>query len=279
MANVRRINPDEWIPSGGGLFSETCFHKSNPTLMAKFMAGNTTEDDLLREISRSQYAYRLGLPTPAPGELVSDGKRLGIMFERIVGKISYARAIGEHPEEIDSLAREFAQTAKILHSTPCDTKAVPSVKQIYERSIRRNEFRGEKVVKRALDFLYSLPDVAYCLHGDLHFGNMIKAGGKTYLIDLVNLCWGPSLVDFGMIPSLLSFGKVAPEEFFRNYHCTPEQAAKFWLSFLKAYFGEETDLNLKQKEIQPYVAIRAIASEGEAGFYVPSSDVDEVFGS
>lgn len=277
--NARLINLDEWIPSGGGIFSEIYFHRSNPARMIKFMAGNTTEDDLLREVSNSQYAYRIGLPTPAPGELVTDGKRLGLMFERIVGKVSYARAIGEHPEEIGSLAEEFAGIVRILHSTPCDTSAVPSVKQIYEASIRRNVFRSKEVIKRALDFLYSLPDVATCLHGDLHFGNMIKAEGKTYLIDLVNLCYGPPLIDFGMIPNLLTFSKVAPEKFIEDYHCTPEQAAGFWLAFLKAYFGEDIDLALKQKEIQPYVAVRAIASEGEAGFYVPSSDVDEIFGS
>ena len=272
----RFIDMSEWTASGGGAFSETYFHKSDSTFLLKMMAGNASEKDLKREFSNASAAYRLGLPTPEPGELVTDGKRIGILFKRMVDKISYARAIGQYPDRIDHLAKDFSATVKKLHATDCPEGLFPDVRVSYAELIRNNKFRSEAVRRHALDFLLSIPDCPTFLHGDLHFGNMVMSGGRSYIIDLTNLCHGHPYIDFGMIPALLLFSEAFPEKFVEDYHCTPEQATMFWHCFLKEYFGPGTDTRKKEEELKPYAALRLLSSETEFGAPVPISSADEL---
>lgn len=275
--DMRAIDLNEWEQTGSGAVGMSYFHKTDPTLMLKFMSEGTRIENIEKELNNSRNVYNLGIPTPNPGEMVTDGKRIGIMFERIKGKRSYAKMIGEEPQNIDALAKEFVAMAKLVHSTPCDTSKFKGIKEFSKEMINGNQFRSDALKEKALNYVFSMPDATTCLHGDLHMGNIIKAGDKSYMIDLLDFSYGHYLFDFGTLGSLIVVMKNMEPIFEREYHCTIAQGTQFWHSVLKEYFGPDTDVNRKIDELRPFIAIKTLCMEKESGIRIPDIAAKEVF--
>lgn len=274
---MKLINLDEWVQTGNGAVGMSYFHKSDPTLMLKFMNAGTDIRNIEKELNNSRNIFEMGIPTPKPGELVTDGERHGIVFERIPDKRSYARSIGEEPETIDALAEQFAKMAIQLHSTPCNKSKFRSVKELYGEMIMNNPFRSDRLKQQAINMLESAPDCDTCLHGDLHFGNVIHAADKHYFIDLLDFCYGYYMFDFGAMGSLIKVMKNMEPIFEREYHCTVAQGTQFWESFLKGYFGKDTDIRAKEEELRPYIAVKTLTMETESNIQIPEASADEVY--
>lgn len=264
---MKKIDLNDWEETGRGAFGITYFHKINPTWMLKFVDSSTPIEEVEQEIKTSQEVYELGIPTPKPGELVTDGARTGMVFERIVGKRSFARAVGEEPQRIKEFAIRYAQLVKQLHSTPCNTAKFKNAKEFNKNIILENQFRSNDVKQFAIEKLQIVPDATTCLHGDLHFGNMILTEDKNYFIDLGDFCYGYPLFDLAMqyiLPVIVDDAR-----FERDFHCTKAQATLFWNEFLKIYFGPEKDLSNFTKELEPYVLFRLITAETKVGRRLP----------
>ncbi|MBQ0025591.1 MAG: phosphotransferase [Bacteroidales bacterium] len=274
--NITRINLDEWVESGGGALGVTYFHKSDPSMIVKFNNATNTLEDIQREISISRKVFEMGIPSPEPSEMVTDGKRYGMMFKRIYNKISYARMIGSYPEKIDQTAAEMAALAKQLHSTRCDTSTIPNVKVLYRNLILRNNLHDEQIKQGALNLIDSIPDRDTCLHGDFHFGNVIKADGKSYFIDLGNFCYGDPYFDLAMLAEITVLASLDSKYTCSLYHCTPEQIVTFWKCFVKHYMGTDDPEGAKRL-ILPYIAIRQLGMEVESGKVIPDSATTETF--
>ena len=104
----KTIDLNDYILTGGGFMGESYNHKDDSEIMLKVYPLDWAR--LARnEYDRAGKAYALGVPTPEPKELVQvpDG-RLGIVFQRIQGKKSFARAVGEDPSRTEELATRFA---------------------------------------------------------------------------------------------------------------------------------------------------------------------------
>lgn len=274
---MKTIDLSEWEQSGGGAVGMSYFHKTDQSLMLKFMNPDTSIENVKKELDNSRNVYDLELPTPRPGELVTDGERQGIVFERILGKRSFAKMIGEEPDNIENLAIQFAKMAKQLHSTPCNKSNFKSVKQLYGEMIKANPFR-ENLKEKALNMLESMPDADTCLHGDLHFGNVIQSGdGKNYLIDLLDFCYGYYMFDFGAIGSLIKAMVPMENIFFREYHCSIAQATRFWIAAQKEYFGQDVDLKAKEDEFRPFVALKTLTMETESNICLPDVSANELY--
>lgn len=274
---MRKIDLSEWNQTGGGAVGMSYFHKTDQSLMLKFMNPDTKIENIEKELANSRNVYDLGLPTPRPGELVTDGTRMGIVFERIAGKRSFAKMIGDEPENIDNLAVQFARITKQLHSTPCNKSNFKSVKQLFGEMIKANPFR-ENLKEKALNLLDSMPDSDTCLHGDLHFGNIIQSGdGHNYLIDLLDFCYGYYMFDFGAISSLLKAMVPMENIFYREYHCSIAQATQFWITVQKEYFGQDTDLEALDQKIRPFTAIKTLCMETESNICLPDVSANEIY--
>ena len=126
--NYLRINLDEYTLSGAGGTALTYTHKTEKRL-AKLFSPGFAADMAAQEFNTSKTVYELGIPTPRPIRLVTDGERYGAEYELIENKRSFARIISEEPECLEPLSKEFAKLARSIHATPADITRVPSMKQ------------------------------------------------------------------------------------------------------------------------------------------------------
>lgn len=258
---MTRIDLNDWTESGAGYFGTSYSNKTDETLLLKMLKPGFPSSMIEEEHQLALKVCSLGIPTPRPFDLVTDGECCGIIYQRLPDKISYARMLGRHPELSDSLAEDLAALTHRLHSITCPADKFSDVKVKMRSAVLNNNFHDEYFKGKALALLESLPDGDSCIHGDLHFGNVILSGGNSYFIDLGNFCYGHPYFDLGMTLCIMEFASLHPGAFSENYHCTPEQGIHFMETFLKAYFGPESVLEDIVKQLRPYAAFCQISSE------------------
>lgn len=257
------IELNDWVVSGAGARGTSYFHKDNPDLMLKFDDLLTDATNMELELEAARAAFNNGVKTPEPGEVVTDGKRYGVTFKRIHDKISYAKAIMLNPERIEKIAASFTKEVKQLHSTEVDTSSARSIKEVYGNSIKLNKLRTEEEKNRVLDLLESMPDGTTCIHGDLHYGNIVFGDGGSWFIDMGNFSYGYPFFDLAMLKSITCLSKDEPNKFKDFFHFDSELAPVFWNLFLKGYFGEDADIGQIEESLAPYLAIRLLTIETE----------------
>ena len=88
----------------------------------------------------------MGIPTPEPYRLVTDGERFGAEYELVPNKRSFTRILSQEPERLQEISLEFAKQTKKLHSTKADTSRLRSYKQTLikfyqEKNLVPDEFK------------------------------------------------------------------------------------------------------------------------------------------
>lgn len=273
---ARTIDINDWVLSGGGGVGVSYFHKADPSLILKIDNRDISETEVEEGLKTARIVYGLGIPTPEPGEVVFDGQRYGQVFRRIQGKVSYARLTGEKPEEIPQLAHDFAGIVRMLHSTRGIGTGLRSIKETYGSMVSANPLRPKGLLDKACRFLQSLPDADTCVHGDLHFGNMIKAGGKSYLIDISSFSYGHPYFDIAMMVAIHGLAPGNPSFHRELFHCEVEQSHSFWQHFITEYFGEGVTEQQVRQMVTPFLAIRILTMETETRRPIPMDVFPEV---
>lgn len=253
-----RINLDDYVHSGEGANGESFFHRTDPTVMMKLYHPGKVQQPL-DEMMMARKVFDLGIPSPEPGEYVTDGVRYGLRFHRIEGKVSYSRATADHPEKVAQYAAEFAGMCLDLHKIHVDTASFENVKDRYYRLLAENPFftKGEKdAIGR---FIADCPDTDTAIHGDLQFSNAIFVGDKRYFIDLGDFCYGYSLFDTGMVYLCCCISEPAFIE--EVFHMPKSLSVKFWEEFAHAYFGADRSLKNIEEQIRPYAGLKTLIVE------------------
>ena len=267
--NETRINLADYETSGAGALGESYISKSNPDILLKLYP-REREQMGLDEYERACKVYSIGVPCPAPGELVRTGEgQLGIQFRRIVGKKSYARALSEHPERLEEYAARFAEECRRLHALRPEPGLFPTAKEQCLTHIRLDKFLSDEE-KAALErYVSGLPDADTALHGDLHYGNIIFTDdGRQYFIDLGDFCTGSPLFDLAIVYRQTC---LMPEPFIKeNYHIDAATARAFWRAFVPCYFGPDAIIEEVEAMLEPYNALRSLALEQSLGEYRPA---------
>lgn len=251
------INLEDYERSGEGFCAVSYNHKNGHT-MIKLYDPQIPVHDSIQELSRANEVYRMGLPTPLPGRLVTDGQRYGVEFERIVTKKSFSRSIADNTERLPFFATRFAQLCKQLHATPCNTQFFDSQTRYFEDIINRVDFLTPQEKQHFHAFLQQLPEEHTCLHGDLHIGNVITTGNQDLWIDLGDFRWGNHLYDMGMFYLMCN---TIPEPLVDYiFHLRKEQMQQVWNCFVKEYFDCTTPEEVAKVEqsIIPFAALRAV---------------------
>lgn len=261
MQDYPVIHLDDYELSGGGKLGESYTHRSDPDVLLKLYP-HELEAIGLEEYARARKVYDIGVPCPEPGELVrAEDGRLGILFKRIVGKKSYARALSEHPERLEEYAADFARVCRQLHALKPGPGLFPTAKEQYKQAIAGDPFLSKEEIDRLMDYIDALPDADTALHGDLHHGNVIfTEDGKQYFIDLSDFCTGTPLFDLGII--MLQTCWISEEMSMELYHIDLATSKAFWRAFVPAYFGPEASLEEVEKQVRPYAVLRVLVCEG-----------------
>ena len=262
-----KINLEDYVHSGEGANGESFDHRTDPSIMMKLYNPGKIQQPL-DEMLMARKVYDLGIPTPEPGDYVTDGVRYGIRFRRIEGKISYSRATGQHPENVARYAQEFAGMCRELHRVHVDTALFENVKDRNLRLLEENPFFTPAQKDAIGRFIADSPDTDTAIHGDLQFSNAIFVGEKRYFIDLGDFCYGFPLFDLGMVYLCCC---ISDEAFIREtFHMPKSLSVRFWEEFAPAYFGSDRPLKDIEEEIRPYAGLKTLIVERDTKCPMPN---------
>ena len=243
--NYSEADMRQWVKTGEGHTAES-FDSADGKTMMKLYFDFVPRASIEEELRRAEAVYAMGLPTPVPGELIRYGERYGCTFGRMAGKRSFSRAIADEPEKTEEYALRFVRMAKRLHSTPCDRSVFPSYKEKMATLLQKTGILSAEEKRKALGILERVEDADSCVHGDLHFGNVITDGSADMLIDLGDFAYGSPLFDLGSL-YLLSYIS-SEDNLLRHYHLSRAQHQWAWKLVARAYFDANTEEELKEVE-------------------------------
>lgn len=263
------IDIKDYVRSGEGANGASYNHKSDPNIMLKLYFRHFEAAE--KELELAQKVYAMGIPTPEPGDLVTDGNQVGIRFRRMEGKRSYSRACGDEPERVEEYAREFARLCKKLHAVHVDTTQFESVKDRLYALLESNPFFTPEQKEKIHAFIAAAPDGDTAIHGDLQFSNAIfteKDGVRTpYFIDLGDFCYGYPMFDVGMVYLCCYLNDESWTS--EVFHMSNKTAAKFWDAFAPEYFGPDADMEAIMKEVRIYAGLKTLIIERDTGCAMP----------
>ena len=213
-------------------------------------------------------AIKISLDDSEPGEyVVTEDGRYGILFHRIPSKVSYSRATGDHPENVQQYAEEFAEMCLQLHATHVDTSQFENVKDRYHRLLAENPFFTADEKDKLSRFIDSVPDADTAIHGDLQYSNVVFTDSQRYFIDLGDFCYGNPLFDLGMV--YLS-SNLSEEAFIKDtFHMDKATSVRFWQAFAPAYFGHDRSLKDIEEEILPFAGLKTLIIERDTNCPMP----------
>ncbi|MBP5210908.1 MAG: phosphotransferase [Bacteroidales bacterium] len=272
--NPIKIDINNYVVSGEGANGFSYNSISDPDEMIKMYNTGYDTHAVVVELEATQKAYSIGLNVPEPGDLITDGQRLGIRFKRIPDKTSFARAIANNPELLEPLAKEFAAMCRKLHSTKCKPGLFDDAKHQFLTLLKADTAFDAMQKEKIADFIKSAPDSDTILHGDMHFGNAVISGPvapqpavnrKTLWIDLGSLSTGYYMFDLGMLYIVTHHDQEA--FVYENFHFHRDTALKFWENFFPAYLGTDDPSVIQQKEeeCRAFAAIKTLLIEFNCG--------------
>ena len=252
---IQRINLADYIQTGEGGTALTYTHKDGRSL-AKLYKSGFEADRAKAEFLTARTVFELGIPSPEPYRLISDGERSGAEYELIKGKRSYTRIISQEPERLEEISLKFARMAKQLHAKKADTTRLRSYKQGIERFYREKNLVPEDYKLRALEFLETVPDTPRCLHGDLHIGNIITDGERDLWIDVGEFAYGAPEWDLALLWTMCH--NMPDDRVQHIFHITHDMMKAHWDIFFPAYLGTSDPQAIDEatKRLLPYYAAK-----------------------
>lgn len=229
-----RIDLDDYVQTGEGGTALTYSNRDGRTL-AKLYNRGFEADRAKAEFLTARVVYEMGIPTPKPYRMVTDGERVGAEYELIRPKRSFTRIVAQEPERLEELSLRFARLAKELHGVKADTRRLRSYKEGIERFYREKRMVPEDYGRRVLRWLEHVPDTTNCVHGDLHFGNIITDGARDLWIDVGEFAYGTPEWDLGLLWRMTH--SMGEERAQRLFHVAPETLTAHWDVFFPAYMG------------------------------------------
>ena len=250
-----RIDLNDYEQSGDGFTAVSYNHRDGHT-MIKLYNDFMPAEAAISELRCARAVVRMGIATPMPGRLVTDGKRIGAEFERINPKRSFARAISQEPERLEEYAVRFAHHCKLLHSIECDQSVFGPADRVAHKVIDDCPYFDDAQKAVMHQFVDSVPSASTCLHGDMHIGNMITNGEHDYWIDLGDFGWGNPLFDNGMLYLACKCNDEQLTQ--RLYHVSNDQMAQVWNIFVREYYGARSPEECAKvdESCKPFAALR-----------------------
>lgn len=255
---MEKINLSDWTQFSTRSYSKSYVSKDGKWMIKADHSENSGSPDfLLHEQKFSKRAYELGVPTPkAGGVVLLDDGFYGAIYEYIPEKISFARAVSEHPERLEEYIERFAFVTKKMHQTKSDTSVFPSIESVISEGLIATPIftEAEKDIIRGK--LEEIPKDTMCLHGDMTPSNAILSPSGDYVIDLGTMAYGHPYYDVGQF---LHMSRYCSDELsMQLFHFGSDILKKSWQLFAKYYFGTE-DVKAVEELVNPYSKLGCLA--------------------
>lgn len=270
MCKYELIDLNDYTYSGEGGQGVAYTHRSDPRLAKLFNPGFEV-DVALEEFKMAEAAYDLGIPTPKPLRLITDGERVGTEYELIRDKRSLCRIISEEPGRLEEISLDFAGACRELHSRRADTSRIPSMKGRMQEFLSREGVVPDSLSEKMATFLETVPDTPCCLHGDMQIGNIITDGRRTLWIDIGQFAYGAPEWDLALCMRVCDIKDPARAD--KLFHLTPGQMRRHWDIFIRAYYGLSSDEEVArcERRLMPYSAIK-VAYMYHITFHAPMGE-------
>lgn len=252
---IQTINLSDYTQTGEGGTALTYTHKDGRSL-AKLYKPGFEADRAKAEFLTARAVYDLGIPSPKPYRLITDGERSGAEYELIKNKRSYTRIISQEPERLEEISLKFAQMARDLHNTQADITRLDSYRLRLERFYREKNRVPVDYKLLALKFLETVPDTPRCVHGDLHIGNIITDGERHLWIDVGELAYGAPEWDLALLWTMCH--NMLDDRVQHIFHITHDTMQAHWDFFFPAYLGTSDPQAIKEatQRLMPYYAAK-----------------------
>ncbi|MBP5246804.1 MAG: TIGR02172 family protein [Fibrobacter sp.] len=255
MNEFEKINLDDYVQTGEGGTSTSYTHKTRNSV-AKLYKPGTEADRAKEDFLTARIVFGLGVPTPEPYRLITDGERVGAEYELIKDKRSFSRIISEEPERMQELSVQFAKMAKELHALKADTSRLRSAKDIMRRFYTEKNIVPEFYKIKVLNYMEKIPDTTNCLHGDLQISNLITDGKRLLWIDVGDFCYG--MPEWDLAWSYGMFSHIDEIRADKLFHLKQAELVAHWNIFFPAYLGTDDPQQIADatKRLLPFYAIK-----------------------
>ena len=212
------------------------FRINDDTIVKMFHTGDPIED-IEREKDYAKKAFVMGIPTAIPFDIVKHEDMYGLVFELVDADI-VSNYLNAHPDQLEAVAKKYAQTMKQLHTTHVAQGALSSTKELYRNRIEGlRAYMTDDEVNTLLRINEAIPESDTVVHGDYHPKNIMIQDGELILIDMADLTTGHPLYDLGSMA--LSHQIPSDERLTMITGMKAEMVRKLWQLFLINY--QETD--------------------------------------
>ena len=206
------------------------------TIVKLYYAGDSVED-IKREQDYAKKAFVMGIPTAIPFDIVKCEDMYGLVFELVNADI-VSNFLNEHPDQLQDLAKKYAQVMKQLHETHVAEGELSSTKELYRTRI---EGLRAYMTDEEVDMLHrindAIPESDTVVHGDFHPKNVMIQDGELVLIDMADLTTGHPLYDLGSMA--LTHHLPSDSRIENITDMKAEMVRKLWKLFLADYLGTE----------------------------------------
>ncbi|MBQ7786522.1 MAG: anti-sigma factor antagonist, partial [Clostridia bacterium] len=231
----RKINLEECTLLGAGGHGKV-FRINDDTIVKMFYTGDPIED-IEREKDYAKKAFVMGIPTAIPFDIVKSEDMYGLVFELVDADI-VSNYLNAHPDQLENIAKQYAQTMKQLHTTHVAKGALGSTKELYRNRIEGlRAYMTDDEVETLLRINEAIPESDTVVHGDYHPKNIMIQNGELILIDMADLTTGHPLYDLGSMAlthQIPSDGRLE-----QITGMKAEMVRKLWQMFLANYLGTD----------------------------------------
>lgn len=212
------------------------FRINDDTIVKMYHTGDSVED-IKREQDYAKKAFVMGIPTAIPFDIVRHEDMYGLVFELVDADI-VSNYLNEHPDQLEDIARKYAQTMKQLHSTHAAPGALSGTKELYRSRIEGlRAYMTDEEVETLHRINDAIPESDTVVHGDFHPKNVMIQNGELVLIDMADLTTGHPLYDLGSM--ILSHHIPSDERLVDITGMKAEAVRQLWQLFLVNYLETE----------------------------------------
>ncbi len=175
----------------------------NEDQVLKLFFKDYSRDEIDSEFDISKKIFNAGLPSPKTYEMVDVSGRIGIVYEKIVGK-SLIKLLPDKILEMNAYAKILARIHFGIHKTTID--GLKSQNELYEEWISENKYITQSQKARVLTILNELPEGRTLCHNDLHPPNVVMTKNGPIVIDWVSARFGDPYADVAYSEMMIRMG-------------------------------------------------------------------------